>query len=752
MLTCLATHLMRRPWLALSGLVILTTVALFGATRLTIDASNERLFLRASDAYQVYQDFLTSFGSDETILVALQDPAQHLLTPGGLAAIRALTEDLAALPHVASVFSLSNALDMTRLTFGPDGVTAPPLIGGDELSAEQIVSIRNQDRVVGTLVSANLHTAGFVVLPDPTMGSGDQQAWMDTIRTVAAHHAIQGKHTYVAGTPLEQHDVTHYLQRDQQIMIPLVFLLLLGLTYGLYRIMRVAFILLVCVLVSLAWTMGIVGFAGVPLNLITSLLSPVMMVVSVSAAIHLVNQFTASTETGARGIEAVMHTITQVGTACWLTSLTTAMGFFSLLVSPVPAIREFALFAGLGVLLAFVVTLTWVPLALLWWGHLVHKRRAHRTWDAIEGFLNGCIRGVSVHHRTICIGSLLVLVTLLPGIGRLTEGTDIVRTLKKHAPLRVSSEFIDQHVTGVNALELIVQLPETQDVLNPALMQRILAFSSWLRSQPGVTGVHSLVEYLRDVATELSISFDHTSMLTTAFSPSFPIGQWLDVDTKRLRVSARVRAMASDRFLALARDVSRQAQQAHLQVQLTGKNYLLAQMSRSLVHTQIRSLGLAILMILGVIMLTLRSVRLGCLAAISNLLPPLMIFGLMGWARIQLSTTTVMIASVALGLIVDDTIHLLYRYRAEKQAGTATATAMEVAIHHTGRALIVTTVILTLGFWVGVLGSFTPTLHFSFLTGLTMMIALVADLLLMPAVLLAWERRVWRKSYRGGND
>jgi predicted RND superfamily exporter protein len=109
-------------------------------------------------------------------------------------------------------------------------------------------------------------------------------------------------------------------------------------------------------------------------------------------------------------------------------------------------------------------------------------------------------------------------------------------------------------------------------------------------------------------------------------------------------------------------------------------------------------------------------------------------------------------ASVALGLIVDDTIHLLYRYRAEKQAGTATATAMEVAIHHTGRALIVTTVILTLGFWVGVLGSFTPTLHFSFLTGLTMMIALVADLLLMPAVLLAWERRVWRKSYRGGND
>ena len=117
-----------------------------------------------------------------------------------------------------------------------------------------------------------------------------------------------------------------------------------------------------------------------------------------------------------------------------------------------------------------------------------------------------------------------------------------------------------------------------------------------------------------------------------------------------------------------------------------------------------------------------------------------MIFGLMGWCGIALSTATTMIASVALGLIVDDTIHLLYRYRHEKLAGKTISQALEQAVRHTGRALIFTTIILTLGFWVGLVGSFKPTLSFSFLTGLTMVFALLADLFVVPAILLTWDR------------
>jgi predicted RND superfamily exporter protein len=188
--------------------------------------------------------------------------------------------------------------------------------------------------------------------------------------------------------------------------------------------------------------------------------------------------------------------------------------------------------------------------------------------------------------------------------------------------------------------------------------------------------------------------------------------------------------------VAVARNITRHAEQTDLDVKLTGANYLLALMSRTLVLTQIRSLLIAIILILSCIALTLRSGKLGLIAAIPNLVPLLILFGLMGWGGVMLSTATTMIASVALGLIVDDTIHLLYGYRRATQTGLTSPQALQHAIRHTGPALVITTLILTLGFWAGLVGSFKPTVSFAFLTGLTMLTALLADLLVLPAILL----------------
>ena len=245
---------------------------------------------------------------------------------------------------------------------------------------------------------------------------------------------------------------------------------------------------------------------------------------------------------------------------------------------------------------------------------------------------------------------------------------------------------------------------------------------------------------------------DQLSQLATLMPLKSPLRSWLNSEVRMLRMSARVRATGSDQFLALAQRVREQAAEASLNVDVTGTNYLFALMSRQLVTTQLRSIGLAVVLILGCIALVLRSWRLGLLAAIPNVLPPLMIFGIMGWSGIALSTATTMIASVALGLIVDDTIHLLYRYRRERQAGHATTQALRATVRETGRALVFTTMILALGFWAGILGSFKPTVFFSFLTGLTMVLALLADLLLVPALLLAWNTTSTEEAYDSRDD
>lgn len=735
-----ARHLIRWQWLVVVLLAGVTGAALVGMARLRVDPSNARLLPRQGHDARVYQRFLTTFGSDEDILVALHDPQQSLLAPEGLAAIRRLAQALAELPHVAVVHSLTNAPDMAQLRLTPFGIAVPRLVPDEPLLPEQVQAIQHNAQVIGTLLSPDLRTAGILVVPEQAGTSASaREAWLAAVRTVAAHHAEQGRQTYVAGTPLERSDVTHYIQRDQKRIIPLVFLVLLGVTYSIYRVKRFAVLSLSCVLLSLIWTMGVVGFVGIPLNVITSLLPAVITVVSVSVVIHLVNQFIDEVEAGASGAEAVENAVGHVGMACLLTSVTNAMGFFSLPVIQAPAIQEFGLFAGLGVLLAFVATLTFAPLALLRIGRVSSRRWLHLKEGRLETVLDQLTTWVAAHRRAVFLGVAVLLGVMIPGIRQITQGTDIVRALKQDAPLRVSSEFIDQHLTGAHSLEFFVGVSGGGDLTAPTTIRQVLAFSHWLRMQPEVTAVFSPWEPLRGVPAELLADDDQLKVLTTLLPLGFPLDAWLDTRGKSLRISARITSIDSERFLALAEKAQQRGTQMSLPMQVTGTNYLLAQMSRALVHNQVSSLACAMVTILGTITIALRSWKMGLVAAIPNLLPTVMIFGLMGWLGIELSAATTMIASVALGLFVDDTIHLLYLYRQEKRTGRRTFDAIEYALHHAGRAVIFTSLILTFGFWAGLLGSFKPTIYFSFLMGLTMLFSVITELLVTPAVVLTLE-------------
>src|SRR5215831_2290215 len=740
--TRFTTSLLRWRWGIILLLVGVTSGALCGVARLRVDPSSDRLLPRQGPDAQVYQRFLATFGSDEDIQVVLHDAQQSLLAPEGLAAVRHLTRALEALPHVAAVHSLTTAPDMSRLRLTPFGIGVPRLVGDEPLSATQIEAIRHNDQVVGTLMAPDLHTAGVVVVPDAAVsGSGAlRDAWIRGVRHVAAQHAVAGRQTYVAGTPIERSDVTHYIQRDQRRIIPLVLLVLVVVTYSIYRLKRFAVLSLACVLVSLTWTMGTVGFVGIPLNVITALLPAVILVVSVSGVIHLLNAFIDAMDAGTGTVEAIAEAVSQVGLPCGLTAWTTALGFLSLPVIQAPAVQEFGLFAALGVDLAFVTSMTWAPIALLWMGRLAPARLRHLKAGRLEPRL-GRLAGWVARHRgqVFAVCGVLVLV-MVPGIGQITEGTDIVRALKQDAPLRVSSEFIEQHLTGVHSLEVLVQLAREGQSITPAAIRQILAFSHWLRGQPGVTAVLSPWEPLRGVPAELLADDQHLTVLATLLPLGFPLAAWLDAPRHLVRISARVTAGDSERLLELAHRVKDEAARVALPVQVTGSNYMLAQMSRALVHNQLSSLLTAVVLIFGSIALTLRSWKMGVIAAIPNLLPTVILFGLMGWCGIELSAATTMIAGIALGLFVDDTIYVLAGYVRAKQAGRTTVGALEESLRRNGRAVIFTSLILALGFWSGLVGSFKPTLYFSFLMGLTLVFDLLADLLVTPAMVVTVER------------
>src|SRR5262249_4429615 len=200
-----ARALLRWRWGVILVLVGVTSGALCGVARLRVDPSSDRLLPRQGPEAQVYQRFLTTFGSDEEILVVVHDAQQSLLAPAGLVAMRHLTHALEALPHVAAGHRLTTPPDMGRLRLTPFGLEVPHLVADAPLSEAQIAAIRHNDQVVGTLLAPDLHTAGLVVVPDAAVsGSGTlRETWLAAVRALAVQHAVDGRQTYVAGTPIE---------------------------------------------------------------------------------------------------------------------------------------------------------------------------------------------------------------------------------------------------------------------------------------------------------------------------------------------------------------------------------------------------------------------------------------------------------------------------------------------------------------------------------------------------------------------
>ncbi|HET6373848.1 MAG TPA: MMPL family transporter, partial [Candidatus Polarisedimenticolia bacterium] len=320
------------------------------------------------------------------------------------------------------------------------------------------------------------------------------------------------------------------------------------------------------------------------------------------------------------------------------------------------------------------------------------------------------------------------------------------------SPLREATEFVDRHLTGVNSLEILVAGVAPED---PEGLARVAAFEREVRAMPGIRKVTALPDlYARanrafhggDDAFERlpkgpTAGEDLADMheMIGREAPS-DLARFVTPDARWVRVAVRVTALDTASSQALFEEIRRAADRHGLgDVELTGSFAVLSDMSTSLVYNQIRGLAPGLAAILVALMLQFRSVRLGLLSAIPNAAPVVMVYGLMGWAGIALSVPTAMIASIALGLTDDGTIHLLARYRAEHRSSGDHDAALRAMLETSGRAVVFSTITLALGFWAGALSSFTPSVHFAVLTGAALLLALVSQAVLLPLSLVLFK-------------
>lgn len=731
-----------RLWLVVA--LALAVLALPGFVRLESDNSPSVFFVRGSESVERFHRFADSFDSDETLRVVLEGPG--LWTPEAVRWWGSLEDRIAEVPGVVRVTGLHE--HYRRFGWPPADVDA----------FRQQALANPLDRGVGSISADGSIVTILVQIPDSSQAPS--AATLEALERLLAE-APTGVEVRCAGLPALNHELDRSSAEIARLYFPLLILFTLALLAWVVR--RPVEIAIVIGFVAFCQLMvlGIMGYVGARLNLVLAVLPPLVFVISLATALHLLLRFRhlcsdEPTEPG-RGREklearraslAAASMMAEKGWAVFWTGVTTVVGFASLAASPVAPVRSLGLWAGLALALATWAALVFLPSALV-----LVQRDGPSPGDGFEERVARMGERWARWARQRRLGVLAVALTVtglaLLGLPQIRVESNALRYLAADHPLRTTVARLEASGIGVAAVELLVTLPDREGGAPPPFgsaieVDRLADLGATLEQEPGIFGVVNAGVVLRDAAryvpsTPMNAHMRQQMVLDGLRQDAQGRGV-LDAllsDNRRIaRSTAFVATQGADELEVLRHRIEELAtlEFPEAEVETTGQYPLLLEAQQFLISTLVIALALTF----GVVALVLRwilpSNRLAFLALVPNLWPVIGALGFMGWVGMPLDIATVMMASVVLGLAVDDTIHTLGHFRAlAPEHGRAVA--IDRTLRATAPAYLLTGLILVAGFGVCGLSDFAPIARFGGLSALGIGLAVLGDLFLVPALL-----------------
>ena len=745
--------LMGHRVVALALLLAFTAALGAGAARVKFDNSYRIWFVEGDPALVAYDAFLDRFGSDEFMVLAISTGGDAYSEPT-LRLVKGLSDALGKLPGVQEVWSLTH---MEAMTDAGGAIELRPLIpeippSGEDLKLAK--ALVRESPLYRNLVSRdNGHTMIMLTL-EQTEGSFDPKARLVRKARTLATEMCPGRRILLAGGPVLDEAMYRYSEQDSLRYAPVMTLILVLALGLLFRSLVAILLPLAVVALAVVWAVGFMGWMGWDANMVTTILPVMLAAVGIADAVHLLQQLRLQYRQGAAPDVALRRAFVHVLRPCLLTSVTTAAGMASLTAANLGAIRELGLTAAVGVMGAFLLTMVGMPLIL----SVLSPRRMggiSAGHGRVLSRLSGQAAAMAVAHpRKVTVAALLLVALACAGMPRITTGTSMTSYFYDDDPIYLESLALDRLVGGTLPLQVLVQPGEgVQDLLDPAAMRRMEAIAAYVETLPATGNALSGLDFIKEARRVIMgdppgklvrpASRQEAAQILLLIEGDGDRVRYLSEDNKHGRIEVPVAAGGYEELVSGIEEMERRLQEIsgrEVKARVTGLARLLAGMETYLFQSQARSFGLAFVLVLGFIALLFRSLRIGLLSAIPNLLPLVLVLGAMGWAGVRLDATTVMIGPILLGIVVDDTVHMLERVLAARRAGESVPDAFTKAAARVGPAVVMTTVILATGFLVLTLGTFRPNLYFALLCSLGLVLALAADLVVFPAVatLLPW--------------
>lgn len=727
----------------------LAIASAFFVTRLKFTFDFEQFFPRGDKDLEVFREFIASFETDDNFLLVAVRREEGAFEQSFLEAFHDFSLAARNLPHVLESQALTQLGYPVKTPFG---FTTIPAIHLDDPSRyeEEKARLLRDERFVNNLISADAKTLVVFLKTVNSIDLEKARTLMTELNNLVAKYSFEEYH--YLGRAYFQTELVAMQKREITVSAGVAGILVSLIMFWIFRRTWGIVIALVSIGLGMLLFLGLLGALGRPLNAMAALYPVLMIIVGTSDVIHIMSKYIDELRKGKRKREAIRITIREIGLATLLTSITTAIGFATLLTSRVDPIRDFGLNAAAGVMVAYI-TVIFFTTSLLSYFKADQLMKIGKSITFWENSMLSSYRFTIRNAKAIKWGALALLLVCGLGISQINTNYGIIDNLPRGKKITEDFTFFEEELTGFRPMELAVYVQDNYKVNDYAVIQAMDKIEGYLHQFPGLEAIGSITTLYKSLNQAFNNNREDAFVIPANEQqfvryrrladqlPKFDPNVLVSKDGTKARITSRIKDIGADNIKAMGQDIDRwideNIDEEVIKVNRTGTGVIIDKNAEYIRKSLLQGLGIAVVIVSIIMALLFQNWRILIIALVPNIFPLLLAGALIGYLAIELEAGVSIVFAVIFGIAVDDTIHFLSKYKLALNKGMEREEAIKITFVETGKAIVLTSIILFFGFLVMLFSIHPPSVVVGLLISLTLLSALVSDLLLIP-VMIRW--------------
>ena len=718
---------------------------------------------------QEYKEFLNLFGEEgNAIVLAIKDST--LFTPDNFNRWNVLNKQLEAFPEVDFVISTDN-LQVLEKDNEKQEFVLQPFLQGEVASKAAIDSLTSQlfdelpfyDKLLYNKETKTIRTVAYLDQDIVNTSVRKDFVLNDLKRLVENFEEETRMDVRISGMPYIRTLNSQNIIDEIGKFIGAALAVTSFIFFFFFRSVRATLISIFVVTIGVMWAFGVLGLLRYEITVLTALIPPLIIVIGIPNCIFLINKYQQEVNKHGNQALSLQRVISKIGNATLMTNVTTASGFATFIITDSKLLTEFGTVASINILGIFILSLLIIPIVYSFMALPKTKHLKHLNKNWMEGFVNWMERIVRDHRIAVYFTSVALLAVSIIGIYQIRISGSPIEDMPKKADFFKDIRFFEEEFDGIMPVEIVVDTERKKGVMKAATLNRMDRLGAIIEETPELSkpvSVVNLIKYSKQAFYngipkyyQLPTAQENTFIMDVARKSqgnSDLLKSFVDSTGQVARITTFMRDVRTDRMeeieATLIENIAKIFPDERYSVYMTGKALLFLKGTKYLVRNLVLSLSLAIGLIALFMAYLFRSFRMILISLIPNLLPLLITAGVMGFVGVPIKPSTILVFSIAFGISVDDTIHFLAKYRQELTASKwRIQKSVYAALRETGVSMFYTSIVLFFGFSVFVISNFGGTVALGALVSATLLFAMLANLILLPSLLLSLERSIANK-------